>query len=56
MISTEITANLRPSDVLKKAIHTASYYGFDNVEKIAARQKKYSDYLKQNETEKSSSL
>ena len=56
MISTEITANLRPSDVLKKAMLTASYYGFDNVEKIAARQKKYSDYLKQNETEKSSSL
>ncbi|PIT96709.1 hypothetical protein COT82_01505 [Candidatus Campbellbacteria bacterium CG10_big_fil_rev_8_21_14_0_10_35_52] len=56
MITTEIATNSRPSDVLKKAMHIASYYGFDNVEKIATHQKKYSDYLKQNEIEKSSSL
>ena len=37
------------ADLLKKAIHVASCYGFENMEKIADQQKKYVT-LKENET------
>ena len=38
-----------PTNVLKKAMHVASCYGFDNIDKVIVQQKKQADYLRAKE-------
>lgn len=40
-------SKLNSADLLKKAEHIASYYGFDDIDKIILQQKKQTDYLKE---------
>ncbi|HJO89611.1 MAG TPA: His/Gly/Thr/Pro-type tRNA ligase C-terminal domain-containing protein [Candidatus Paceibacterota bacterium] len=47
MIQTKTIPNLSSADMLKKAIHISSCYGFDPIEKIAIEQKKHGGDLKE---------